>query len=319
MLGVALLGALALCVPRGGPMQPAGTPPVDPPAIGAVAHAAMRPTVSARQEPERPFTPEESPAAPSADDGVSVVVCDAITLPFRDLEIAAEIGGVIGAVDVEEGDRVTRGQVLVRFAAGVVEARRRWQQAQTEAAEVQLKAEQTNCEVITAEYERSADLFAQKVIPEVECVKARLDRDLAEWRVRAAEATLTASEAANILEDERLAQTIVRAPIDGRILRIAKRPGEAVEIHNPMLQMVCLDPLYVVANAPIETFGRIHPGMTARLSIPYLERELECEVVVVDRVANVGSETYRVKLTLPNPDGSVAAGARGPLRFELSE
>jgi hypothetical protein len=42
-------------------------------------------------------------------------------------------------------------------------------------------------------------------------------------------------------------------------------------------------------------------------------------VVVVDSVADVGSGLYRVKLKLPNADGSVTGGALGTVRFQLDK
>ncbi len=42
-------------------------------------------------------------------------------------------------------------------------------------------------------------------------------------------------------------------------------------------------------------------------------------MAVVDKVADAASGTYRVKLTLPNPDRSITAGAKGTLTFKLPE
>jgi len=272
----------------------------------AMADGGADPTADAFPEP-----PEEG--------GPDIVDVDAFTLPYRDLEIAADVGGVVAVVEVEEGELVEEKQVLVRFKSDVLEAQVAYQRTRVASAAVQVHAEETRRQVAVREYERMAGLFEQEVIPERDYTQAELEKDLADWRVAAAKAALTASEAAAAMEEKRLEQTIVRAPIAGQILRIAKRPGEAVEVYNPILQMVSLDPLYVIANVPIETFGRIRPGMTAVLDVAHLKEPLACEVVVVDNVADVGSGLYRVKLTLPNPDGAVTAGALGKLRFELAD
>ena len=141
-------------------------------------------------------------------DDSQIVEADAFTLPYRDLEIAAEIGGVVAFVAVEEGELVEEGQVLVRFKSDLLEARRLWQQAQVASAVVQISAEQTRCEVATQECDRMAGLFEKEVISDRDYVQARLEKDLADWRVRAAEAAVTASEAAVVLEEKRIEQTI---------------------------------------------------------------------------------------------------------------
>jgi hypothetical protein len=48
------------------------------------------------------------------------------------------------------------------------------------------------------------------------------------------------------------------------------------------------------------------------------DEQSECLVAVVDKVADVASGTYRVKLTLPNPDKELTAGAKGTLSLRLA-
>ncbi|MHC4481450.1 MAG: efflux RND transporter periplasmic adaptor subunit, partial [Planctomycetota bacterium] len=170
------------------------------------------------------------------------------------------------------------------------------------------------------EYERAVGMLEEGLITDQQFQKALLEKELARLDVEAAEVDKRILELVAERDREELKQTVVRAPAAGRVFRIYKRAGEAVETHGPVLKLVSIDPLFVVGHVPIGTAGRIEVGSRAALELENMAgTSLECTVSVVDKVADAASGTYRVKLTLPNPDGAIMAGARGALTFTLPE
>ena len=151
----------------------------------------------------------------------------------------------------------------------------------------------------------------------LDLTKARLDHKVSQYRVSQAEAAAKANRRAEAVERARLRQTSVMAPRSGQVLRVLAWPGEAVEAYEPVVQVVTLDPLFVIAHVPINDAARIKVRMQASLLLDGAARPLRCTVAVVDKVADGGSGLCRVKLTLPNPDRSIAAGASGTVTFEL--
>ena len=107
-----------------------------------------------------------------------------------------------------------------------------------------------------------------------------------------------------------------------RVLRL-HNPGEYIE-DDALMRIVKLDPLYVEAILPMRLFGRIEPGMSARV-IPELDNGKPhlATVDLVDPMGDAGSGTFGVRLSLPNPERAIPAGlkCRGgccgllPLRF----
>jgi RND family efflux transporter MFP subunit len=260
--------------------------------------------------------PAPSGAAAAAARSVTV---DAFTAPHDQRQIASPIGSIVTNVLVEEGDRVGAGQEMVHLDDNLLRAQLAVSEARIQSAHAQIDAAKARHELLTTEFDREQKLFEKQVASQEDLDKARLDRDLAQLSIQNAEndlkiATLTAER------DRKAAdQTVIRAPIDGEVFRIAVRAGEAAEPLRPVLSMVTVDPLDVVAYVPIDTVGRIQPGTTASLDLEGLASgPLQCTVKVVDRVADPASGTYRVKLTLPNPDREVPAGARGSLTFVLT-
>ncbi len=257
-------------------------------------------------------------ATGAGQDWPDIVEVNAFTMPYRQLKIPGEIGGVLVTMNVEEGDEVTEGEVLAEFRADGLKAQLDVAKARTATADAQIKAAEATSKLADTEHERAKTLLGDGLITDQELLKMKLDAKVAELNIDVAKVEKRVRELEVEQSQTVLARTIVRAPIDGLVFRIEKRAGEAVEIYNPILAMVSLDPLYVVTNVPVKTTGRIQRGMVAMLRLETdPDDELQCTVEIVDRVADAASGFYRVKLTLPNPDKTIIAGARGTITFKL--
>jgi hypothetical protein len=79
-------------------------------------------------------------------------------------------------------------------------------------------------------------------------------------------------------------------------------------------------PLLVVVIVPAQIFGKISPGMTATI-VPELPEygEHSVTVTIVDRVIDSASNTFGVRLELPNAERQLPSGLRCLVRFEIEE
>jgi len=155
------------------------------------------------------------------------------------IQIAARSAGVVREVDVVEGDAVTKGEVLARqeddaprLAADTAAANLAQAKAATELTETQLAAAQR-------ELERLKPLVSSRFVS-TQAVDQAADV------VRNANATLEAQRAAVAVAQTQLDQaryqlelTIVRAPLDGRIVRRYANPGVGASTLNvtPMFDL----------------------------------------------------------------------------------
>ena len=96
-------------------------------------------------------------------------------------------------------------------------------------------------------------------------------------------------------------------------------PGEYVNT-QPLLRLAQVDPLRVEVIVPAEMFGKIEPGMTATI-IPELEEygALTATVTIADKVIDSASNTFGVRLQLPNDDLRVPSGLKCLVQFEMDE
>jgi multidrug efflux pump subunit AcrA (membrane-fusion protein) len=92
--------------------------------------------------------------------------------------------------------------------------------------------------------------------------------------------------------------------------------GERVE-DRPVVKVVTIDPLRVEVIVPATYFNKIQQGMTASVRPDMAEVELRtAKVVVVDRVIDAASNSFRVRLELPNPDNALPPGLRCKVEFD---
>jgi ABC exporter DevB family membrane fusion protein len=196
----------------------------------------------------------------------------------EEIAVAAELSGKLAELLIEEGDLVTKGQPLARLEQRDYVARRDSARARLavaeaerarlvngarpeerrEAAAVASQAE-ASLDHARLEVERSRRLFAEGVI-----ARDVLDRVERDWRVATARQAETSERAqfvaaaarvdelaradaavmlARAMVDEAdalLAKTVVRAPIDGVILRRHRRAGESVSLESPSPAIVTM-------------------------------------------------------------------------------
>lgn len=243
------------------------------------------------------------------------------TIPFRELAIASEIGGVLTDVKIDEGEQVKKGQVLVQLRDDILRAQLDISKANVVAAEHEIEAAQATYETEKLEYDRIAKLFNDGTVSTEEHGVAKLEMRIAKIRYENALHTKKIYELTVIRDEEGVRRTQIRSPCDGLVHRVLKREGEAIEQERePVLDLACIDPLFVIAHVPISTAGRIKVGGQAQVALEHVAtKQLACEVAVVDKVGDAASGTYRVKLMLANPGGRLPSGTKGTVTIKLSD
>lgn len=85
---------------------------------------------------------EVAVTVPQKRDVVEIVVASGTVNSIRRTAVGAESAGIVATLEVDEGDRVTAGQLLGRLTAGETDARLAQTQAALDAADKNLTAEQ---------------------------------------------------------------------------------------------------------------------------------------------------------------------------------
>jgi len=231
------------------------------------------------------------------------------TQPSLQITVGSRAEGLVAEVLVEEGQAVGKGQVILRLDSTVERLEVELSRLQAESSKT-LEAAQLVEKQKAAEVSRARTLLEKGGITGTEYEQRELELKVARINIEIAQANLKALKLQYKRDLARLAQREIKAPADGIVTRIHKDPGEAVERLEKVAELVQLDPLEIVLNLPVATRGTYAAGGKARVQIAGQDRWHETVVKSVNPVVDFASNTYRLKLRLPNPDGKIQSGLR---------
>ncbi|MDJ0387977.1 efflux RND transporter periplasmic adaptor subunit [Roseomonas sp. E05] len=260
----------------------------------------MVPRLLQRAEaPPGPAAPQEPPpaltvtlAAVQARDLARPVIGDGSVVPWQELVIGAEAGGLrVQAVPVEEGDRVRAGQLLVALDDALPAAQ--VAQAEAAAAEAEAALGIAQADLRRASQLSRSDNVAQQVLEQRQAAARQ-----AEARLRAARAQLQEAQA-------RLAQARILAPADGTVLRRAVLPGAVVQPGQELVRLLREGRLELDARVPELDLAAVRPGQAVR--VRHGEREIMGEVRALAPVVAGETRLGLVHVTLP-PDSGLRPG-----------
>ncbi len=247
-------------------------------------------------------------------DYSSIPAVDCVINPYRVVDVSSPVAGVIEKLFVDRSQQVSAGQVIARMEASV-------ERANVDLARYRASVEsEVELGMVNINFDRLRKKRIDSLLEENNV--SREIADQVEREVQQSELKLTqARELAKIRKLElrkaqaQLGQKSISSPFDGFVLDIFRYPGEYVE-DQAIVRLAQLDPLVIEAIVPMENFGQIQPGMQADV-VPdiLLKNKLRGEVIAVDRIGDTASNTFGVKLSMPNPENRIPAGLKCIAKF----
>lgn len=193
--------------------------------------------------------------------------------------LATRAAGIVGELPVEQGDKVKRGDLIMRL-------RDEGKQAAIETAR----------QVLT---QREAEATATRRLAERGSIpKLQLDGVLS--ALAAARAQLDAAEAD-------LQRDSVYAPFDGMIDKVDAELGGSLQAGAPVATILALDPILARGEISESDLSHIRIGDKARMRLVNGE-EAEGAIRYISRDATPATRTFRVEVAVPNADGRIPAG-----------
>lgn len=259
--------------------------------------------------------------------------------------VKAKTSGSLLELHVKEGDKVKKGDLLARIdsptlkfelAKGKADLWAASSQAGTNAPQIavvdaQIKATQAQIDNAKADKERIAKLVASGTATQVEL-------DKTSTALSTLEATLAAQQAQrkSLLIDlgaraqgtsaavdslaARLADTEVRAPMDGVVLGRNVELGEVVVLNQPLLRLGNLEKL--VLECPIDEadIGRVVTGKPAAVSLyAFPGQTFRGEVFEILPDADRSKKSFLTKIRLLEPPSGLRSGMSAEVNVIIEE
>ena len=231
-----------------------------------------------------------------------------------EVEIGSPVTGVIGSIEVERSDEVSKGQIVARLKSSV-EHRSVDLAALRASDDAEIAAASAAMEHAKREKERAVTLYQKQLVSRQFLDKAVTEYTLATQKLEQARANRNQAKKELQLARAQLQQRTIRSPIDGIVTERYMSPGQRVQ-DAPIMKIVAIDPLKVDVVVPATYFNKLTRGQTMQIK-PELAGlgEQTARINIVDRYIDAASNTFRVTLALPNPEKAIPPGARCTARL----
>lgn len=237
----------------------------------------------------------------------AVLSAEATLEAMRQSVLAAQVPGRVVDIAVDAGDRVRRGQLLMRIdaaeaAAAVAGAEAGVAQAETALANARL------------DFERSRSLLERKFVSQSALDQARTRYEAAQAQLRAA---LAARSQTAVVQ----AHAEILSPLDGVVAARHVERGEMAQpgrslltVYDPTAMRALVD-LPQQRVAALEREAGAAGRWRARVELPDSERSIEAVAVSVLPAADVRTHTVRVRVDLPPGTPGLLPGSFARVHF----
>ena len=182
-------------------------------------------------------------------DLVQIVTANGTVQAKTKVELSANIMGQITKLNVEEGDRVKRGDLLAvidqaRYAAAVNSAKSNLQALEAELVRSREAAAQARRDM-----ERAEQQFKDEILAEADHERARSTYDQAVASARRAERQVEQARADIASAQDSLEKTEIRAPMDGIVTRRNIEKGEVIitgTMNNPGTVLMTISDMSII-------------------------------------------------------------------------
>ncbi len=237
--------------------------------------------------------------------------------PRTETRIEAQIQARILQFDVNAGDAVTKGQVLIelddsQLNSQVEEARQGQVSAQAQREQAKQALEQAKAAFTQAEaaYKRVKTYLASEAATRQDMEKAESAYLQAKAGVRQAEdgvrgAQAGVNQARKVVEQRKIAlgYTRIAAPTDGQVVRRMAEKGDLAWPGKPLLLLQTRGELRLEAVVREGLIGSITIGSTLGMAINALDVQLEGTVEEIVPSADPVTRTFLVKVALSEAQG----------------
>ena len=243
----------------------------------------------------------------------SVLDASGYIVARRMATVSAKITGKVREVLIEEGMRVTEGQVMATLDPVDADAQFALASAQLAAARSAVASVQAQLTQAEAEAVRLAALVERGLVSRSQYDAAVAQRDA--LRAQRVTAQRNVQAAADSLEIARngVDNTIVRAPFAGVVIAKAAQPGEIVSplatggyTRTGIGTIVDMDSLEVEVEVGESYIGRVRPGMPVEAVLnAYQDWKIPAEVIAIIPAADRGKATVKVRVALKERDARI--------------
>jgi multidrug efflux system membrane fusion protein len=246
--------------------------------VGSAQNEAPAAKDEAAEQPKAPLRTVAVITPPRVEHARAIRISGHTDAEKR-VTLATRVMGVIEELPVRQGERVERGELVMRLEAGDKEAAVRM------------------AESLVTQRQAEADA-AERLVSGGNA--PRLQADQARAALATAKSQLEGAKA-------ELAQYSIRAPYNGVVDRVPVQRGSAILAGAEVATLINLDPLLAIGEVSERDLKYLKPGNTAKIRLVD-GTDTEGTLRYVSRDASSATRTFRIEVAVPNEDKKLPAG-----------
>jgi len=263
-----------------------------PQVLLALTLALTIPSSAAAEEAKKPQGMPVEAVEVSVETSANTLSAVGNLLANEAVVVTTEIAGKVKSIEFNEGERVEKGQLLLRLDPSVLAAER-------DRAKARL-------DLSAANYKRAEALLADHATSQRE-----RDEAYAAWQL--AEAELQLAEA-------QLAKTVLRAPFHGKLGLRMVSPGSYLPPGTEVTTIDDIDPLKVEFRVPEARAGELQIGNHVEVSVDAVpDKNFPGKVYALTPHVDINGRSITLRARVENPEGALLPGMFARVRMTLGE
>lgn len=184
--------------------------------------------------------------------------------------------GIITAINVKEGDRVSKGQILATTDANVLNK--------------SIDQLQTNLDLATIAYDKQKRLWDQKIGSEIQFLSAKTQKESLEKQLKTLQSQIDL--------------TVIKSPINGVVDEVNVKIGEMATPGMTGIRVVNLSNIKVSARVSDNYIAKVKKGQQVVVRFPDINYEITAPVSFVSSVIGA-NRSFNVEVKVNNKDGMI--------------
>ena len=217
---------------------------------------------------------------------------------FFDVQGIVEVGGealiypeVLGriiSINKKEGMKITKGDVIAKIDAGVLQST--------------IKEVETSYNLAKQLFDKQKRLWNEKIGSEVQYLQAKTNKESLKQKL--------------ITLKEQVDMYTIKAPFTGVIDEIMPKIGEAANPSIPIARIINNDEAYIKADVSEDYTTRIAEGSYVKVYFSSLDKEYETTITRIGSFINPGNRTFKISINLNDFKGGVKPNMLADLKIQ---
>ena len=203
----------------------------------------------------------------------------------QNAQIFAEAAGKITSINVKEGDKVTKGQVLMTIDSKIIGN--------------QIDELKSRLELTKTLFEKQEALWKQNIGSEIQFLQSKNNYESLQQNLE----TLQAQKALYN----------ITAPFAGIVDEINPKIGEMANPAMPAFRLINTEIMYVKADITERYIGQIKEGDKVMIHFPSANTKIESKIHRIGSFINPNNRSFKIKLLLDNSDKMLKPNMLGEL------